>query len=263
HQQALAWLNQTFDPPGNDLEVNQPDFRDRRMGWYGLHLLGWLILTAAVLPLAATAPAPTESIGAWRAWGGLVLAPFVSLAAIKLLNTAVPAENLGRLMIGGALGFWLLITGAVWLSVIGKLPRPRRQDLLIGLLGFACLWAGFGAMAQVVWLPWLLTGQRLLLWALIAIACIPWFLASNMMPVATWRSRLVWWLGQTVAIVGGLILAMVAVPNLGFLAIMLPAFPVLLAVFLTLSRQARSVWGSALACAATLSWLIVVPFPVL
>ena len=36
HQEMLSWLNQTFS-----LSSKSP-YRDRRMAWYGLHLLGWL-----------------------------------------------------------------------------------------------------------------------------------------------------------------------------------------------------------------------------
>ncbi|WP_155707197.1 alpha/beta hydrolase, partial [Gloeocapsopsis dulcis] len=36
HQAALRWLNATFN------QSSTSNYVDRRMGWYGLHLLGWL-----------------------------------------------------------------------------------------------------------------------------------------------------------------------------------------------------------------------------
>lgn len=258
HQDALNWLNQTF---GLD-QTNA--FRDRRMGWYGLHLLGWLMVLGTVLPALATEKDPPPKIPAWRAWGGLVLSPLIGAGFLNLMGLVSPVENFGGLMIGGALGIWFLVVGVVWAGLIGRLPRLRVKDIGLGLVGFAGLWMGFGAMAQVTWLPWVLTGSRLLLWGLIAIACIPWFLAfSQVLQTAKFGHRFGWWLAQTIAVVGGLILTIIAVPELGFLAIMLPVFPLLFGLFSYVTMQCRSLWGGTISCAFILSWLIVVPFPVL
>ncbi len=45
HQAALRWLDATFGRTHNSQYV------DRRMVWYGLHLLGWLLGLAAIAPI--------------------------------------------------------------------------------------------------------------------------------------------------------------------------------------------------------------------
>lgn len=258
HQQALDWLNQTFG-----IEQNS-DYRDRRMGWYGLHLLGWILAVARILPrLVQSVDIPLSKPSRFQAASGLVLSPIAGAMGLKLLDLGGSVENMGGLMIGGALGIWFLIAGLVWLGLMAKFPMPSRNDILIGLIGFACLWMGFGAMAQVVWLPWLLTPPRLVLWGLIAIACIPWFLASSLVQQQTKRlPQLGWWLAQSITVILGLSLTLMLLPSLGFLAIMLPVFPLLFGLFSFLATKSTSPWGFALMGAPILSWLIVVPFPV-
>jgi dienelactone hydrolase len=51
HQAALRWLDATFG------RTNDSRYVDRRMGWYGLHLLGWLVgLAATLADLRSRAP---------------------------------------------------------------------------------------------------------------------------------------------------------------------------------------------------------------
>ncbi|HEY9895052.1 MAG TPA: alpha/beta fold hydrolase, partial [Candidatus Sericytochromatia bacterium] len=45
HEAALRWLDATFS------RTNGSQYVDRRMAWYGLHLLGWLVGLAAIAPL--------------------------------------------------------------------------------------------------------------------------------------------------------------------------------------------------------------------
>jgi pimeloyl-ACP methyl ester carboxylesterase len=285
HQVSLSWLNQTFGLNS----VNT--YQDRRMAWYGLHLLGWVIALGLCIPLARPQAAvalskthPSNLIATtlsplppqpWlkyplRSWGGLLLAPTLPIAVLMLINLQTPIDNLGGLLIGGALGVWMLLAGLVWLGVItaghhpriAPVPRPTLSDLRIGAIGFAMLWLGLGVMAQWVWLPWFLVPARLLLWAVIACACIPWFLAAGMVQQqAKLKHRLRWWLGQSLVLVLGLTGTIVLLPSLGFLAIMLPVFPALIALFSFVAAKTASPWGYCLACAPLFSWLIVTPFP--
>lgn len=258
HQQALNWLNQTFG-----LEPTS-DYRDRRIAWYGIHLLGWIIATHSILSRLPQWE-PTENNfkpSRLKAVLGLGLAPIVSAIALKLINFGISVDTLGGLMIGSAIGLWFFIAGGLWLASIAKFPRPQPRDLITGITGFTGLWIGFGAMAQVVWLPWFLTPLRLLLWFLIAIACLPWFLASSTIQAhAKSIHRWGWWLGQSIMLLVGLTLTIVLLPSLGFMAIVLPVFPLLFGLFSFLATTAKSPWGYALTCSPILSWLIVVPFP--
>lgn len=280
HQTSLSWLNQTFGLTATNA------YRDRRMAWYGLHLLGWIVamayglpsVIASVLPLksrSATSspalsslePSPPLLLKKRTAWGGLLLAPVIPTAFLTLLNRQTPIDNLGGLLIGGALGVWMLLAGAVWLGMVAAggrsaIGRPTVQDLKVGAVGFVMLWLGLGALAQWVWLPWFLVPMRLLLWVAIALACIPWFLASGLVQhQAKRRHRLGWWFGQSLVLVLGLTGTIVLLPSLGFLAIMLPLFPLLVALFTFVTAKAASPWGACLACAPVFSWLIVTPFP--
>ncbi len=258
HQSALQWLNQTFRLQANN------SYRDRRMGWYGLQLLGWLILIGTVLPQlrAKVSPPPPHRQRALRAWGGMALSPVAAASVIKLISLSSDISNLGGLLVGGAIGFWFLIAGLCWLTMIAKLPRPRTSDLRLGLASFGLVWVGLGVAAQMVWLPWFLNFHRLVLWLPIAIACLPWFLASGMVQQnVKLITRCGWWLGQSVTIVVGLIITILLVPSLGFMVILLPVFPILFGLFAFLGAKLESPWAIALGSAPILSWLIVTPFP--
>ncbi len=258
HQSALKWLNQTFGLDENN------SYRDRRMGWYGLQLLGWLILIGTVLPqLRDQASTPPQHMHrALRAWVGLGLSPIAAASVLKLISLSGDLEHLGRLLVGGAVGFWFFIAGLFWLAIIAKLPRPRISDLRLGLGSFALIWIGLGVAAQMVWLPWFLNFQRLALWLPIAIACLPWFLANGMVQQnVNLITRFGWWLGQSVTIVLGLTLTILLVPPLGFMVIILPIFPILFGLFAFLCAKLESPWAFAFGSAPILSWLIVTPFP--
>jgi pimeloyl-ACP methyl ester carboxylesterase len=259
HRATLDWLNQTF----NLTPVNT--YQDRRMAWYGLHLLGWMMAAAVLLtPQQAFSPHKHPL----QAWGGLLLAPIVAGSTLKAINLQISIDALGGLFIGGALGVWMLVAGLTWLGVMAgrsltTLAPPTLSEIRTGAIGFALLWIGLGAIAQWVWLPWFLTAPRLLLWLVITLACVPWFLASGLaQSKGKWGSRLGWWLGQSLIWVVGLTGTIVLLPSLGFLGIMLPVFPVLTALFSFIAARTGSAWGYCLACAPILSWLIVTPFPV-
>jgi pimeloyl-ACP methyl ester carboxylesterase len=259
HQSVLQWLNQTFGLHENN------SYRDRRMGWYGLQLLGWLILIGTVLPHlpGKVSPPSQHTQRSLRAWVGLVFSPIAAASVIKLMSLSSDVGNLGGVLVGGAVGFWFFIAGLFWLAVVAKLPRPRISDLGLGLASFALMWVGLGMAAQLVWLPWFLTFQRLALWLPIAIACLPWFLANGMVQQSVKPiTRFGWWVGQSVTIVLGLILTIMLVPSLGFMAILLPIFPILFGLFGFLCAKLESPWAFALGSAPILSWLIVTPFPV-
>jgi pimeloyl-ACP methyl ester carboxylesterase len=261
HQETLNWLNQTFD------RSSKSPYRDRRMAWYGLHLLGWLA-AFSVIPFKPSSV--TISAGKFPAWGGLLLAPVAGVILLKLMSLLTPVDHLSGLLIGGALGVWMFCAGLTWLGFIrlGRpkgeafLPLPTGADLQTGTVGFIILWIGVGALAQWVWLPWLLNSARLMLWIAIALACIPWFLASGLVQHrAKLKQRLGWWLGQSLVLVLGLVGTIVLLPSLGFLVIILPIFPLIFALFSWVAAKIASPWAYGLTCASLFSWLIAVPFP--
>lgn len=118
-------------------------------------------------------------------------------------------------------------------------------------------------MAQVVWLQWWLLPARLKLWPLLSLACFPWFLASGVAQhnASSSLNRVGWWLGQTIAIVGGLFLTLLLVPQLGFIFLLLPLFPLFIAIFSFAAAQIDEVWSYALSSTLFLGWVLAAAFP--
>lgn len=197
HMAAQRWLDATFGIQTISSYV------DRRMVWYGLHLFAWLILLGAVAPSFMPTYADMQ-MRLLRSWGGILLAPFLATGLLTLLSRFVEIQSLGGVLVGGAVGIWFGIAGTVWLAIMFHLPRLTLRAIGLGFVLFVLLWVAFGAMAQVVWLQWWLIPTRLKLWLLLSLLCFPWFLASGVAQQgAGIRSRFLWWLGQSVVLVGG------------------------------------------------------------
>lgn len=265
HQSALKWLNQTFN------QFNRSSYVDRRMGWYGLHLMGGLMAIAAVVPVFTNPTIPRQSIpNPWLNWGGLLASPFAAIAGMTLISRGLELENLGGLKVGGALGIWFLLSGMAWLMVQRQWPLSfRRIDqvstfntLGLGLLVFCLLWFAFGAMAQVVWLQWWLIPARLKLWPILSLACFPWFLASGFAQqgIGTGK-RILWWLGQNMVLIGGLILTISFLPQLGFIFLLLPIFPIVFGILSFVAAQVKDVWSYGIGSALFFGWTLAAAFP--
>lgn len=255
HQAARSWLDATFAIP------NTSSYVDRRMAWYGLHLLAWLLLLGAVAPVM---PASIHQMKARRinSWGGLFLAPLAAIIVLTLISRAIEIQSLGGLLVGGALGIWFLVAGTVWLAIISCLLRPTLRALGLGVALFILLWVAFGAMAQVVWLQWWLVPVRLQLWFLLSLACFPWFLASGVAQQGVGvKGRVLWWLGQSIALVGGLFLTLQFLPQLGFIFLLLPLFPLFVAMFSFAAAVLNEAWSYALGSALFFGWVITAAFP--
>ncbi len=257
HQAALKWLNATFGVTPTSGYV------DRRMAWYGLQLLAWLLVLFAVAPvLAASTTTPKERQGWFRSGVGLCLAPLAASGGVVLLGQIVELGSLGGVMVGGAVGIWFLLAGLVWLAVLARPPRPTLKTAGLGIALFVLLWIAFGSMAQVVWLQWWLIPMRLKLWLPLSLACFPWFLASGVAQHhVSGRSRVGWWLGQSLAIVGGLFLTIFLLPQLSFIFLLLPLFPLFVAIFSFAAAQLDEVWSYALGSTLFFGWVLAAAFP--
>lgn len=256
HQAAARWLDATFGVQSTSSYV------DRRMIWYSLHLLAWLIVLGAVAPALALPAIARSAMRPLRSWGGLLLAPVVASGVLTLISGVGEIQSLGGLMVGGALGIWFLVAGIVWLGILFRLPRPTIRAVGLGLAFFGLLWVAFGAMAQVVWLQWWLIPPRLLLWPLLSLACFPWFLASGLAQQGGGVvRRFAWWLAQSTALVAGLFLALYLLPQLGFIFLLLPVFPPLIAILSFAAAQLDEVWSYALGSALFFGWMIAAAFP--
>ncbi|MBW4638706.1 MAG: lysophospholipase [Gloeocapsa sp. UFS-A4-WI-NPMV-4B04] len=256
HQSALRWLDDTF------AKSHTSNYVDRRMLWYGLHLLAWLLLLGTIAPFVA-APATTYKVmRPLTSWGGLLIAPFVASGVLNLFSRVGEIESLGGLMVGGAVGIWFFVAGIVWLSILFHLPNPTLRAVGIGIAFFGLLWVAFGAIAQVVWLQWWLIPPRLLLWPLLSLACLPWFVASGVAQQSAGIGRRVgWWLGQSTALIVGLYLALYLLPQLSFIFLLLPLFPPLIGILSFAAAQLNEVWSYALGSAMFFGWMLAAAFP--
>jgi dienelactone hydrolase len=257
HQAALKWFNSVFH------QASEVAFRDRRMAWYGLHLLSWLFLLGIISPLLRNETSNTAlKKRSWRNWLGLGIAPLAATGVVSVVGLQTPLESLGGLLMGGALGLWLLIAGLAWCGVISRFPRPTMKSMGYGLLLFGLLWIAFGAMAQETWLQWWLIPTRLKLWPALAIACFPWFFASGIVQEqASLTQRILWWFAQSIALTIGLSITLILLPKLGFLALIIPIIPIVLAILSYAAAQVREAWRYAIASALFFGWTIASVFP--
>jgi pimeloyl-ACP methyl ester carboxylesterase len=256
HQAALRWLNATLG------KTNDSQYRDRRMAWYGLHLLGWLVGLAAIAPLLTQPQTLVTKIAPIRRWAGLIVAPLAATTGLVLLSQRFDLQNLGGVQVGGAVGVWFLIAGLTWLGVLARLPRPTLRAVELGGLLFGILWIAFGAMAQTTWLQWWLISIRLRVWLPVAIACFPWFLAAGIVQENIGvGKRILWWLGQSVVLIGGFVLTLNFLPQLGFMFLLLPLFPPLMGILSLIASLLNRAWVYAIGSALFFGWLLAAGFP--
>ena len=256
HQAALRWLDATFS------RSHTNDYVDRRMGWYGLHLLGWLLGLAAIAPSMIMQTTMAIKVTPLRRWAGLVVAPLAAVAGLTLLNQRIELQNLGGVQVGGAVGVWFLIAGLAWLGILTRLPLPTLGTVGWGIALFGLLWIAFGAMAQVVWLQWWLIPTRFKLWLILVIACLPWFLASGIVQQDIGvGKRILWWLGQSVVLICGFGLTLYFLPQLGFMFLLLPLFPPLMAILSVVAGLLNEAWVYAIGSTLFFGWLLAAGFP--
>jgi hypothetical protein len=196
------------------------------------------------------------------------------------------------LLVGGYLMIWFGVAGLVSLLLLRIRPSlPSHRAVLGGLLAFAALWLGVGLLGQLVWLPWLLIPQRLLLWPLGGLLLLPWFLAAGEVArgagiprgLGWWGGLLLlpwflaagevargagiprglgWWLGHSAVLAGGLSIALRLNPDeLGFIIIVLPLLPIVLGLHALAAAPHRGSWPFALSGALFTSWLFLAVFP--
>lgn len=259
HQAALDWLNRVFEGPGAEVAA------DRRMAWFGVHLGGWLLLWLALSPVfsagAEQAP-PVVRRRPWWSWLGLPMGTVAAALLLFLAGRVIDVSRLGGLLVGGALGLWFLVLGVVWLLSGFRPPRPVVSEVLWGLLLFGLLWLAFGVMAQITWLPWLLIPERLARWPFVAAAVLPWLLAAALAQHrARPAARLGWWLLQSAVIVAGLGLTLILSPDLFFIFLLLPLFPLILGLVAIAGAALDRPWAAALGGALFWGWILVAVFP--
>ena len=254
---AAEWLSSAFG-------VERPlDYRDTRMNWLGLHLLGWLMLVFSAAPLIVLPrAAPREQPRAvWR-WLGFLAAPIVATGVMVLLGGWEGLSTFFGLIVGGALAIWILLMGSVWLAIAVRPRAPRWQNLLWGLLLCALIWVALGLISQFTWMQWFLIPSRFWRWPILALACLPWKLALG---YALQRAR-GWgkaglWLIQSVVAVAALMMVGMWVPGMYVVVLFAPVLPIILGVEFLMSKPFDDAWAFATGNALFFGWLIASFFP--
>lgn len=264
HAVARDWLDSTFGPqPGAVTYV------DRRIRWYGLGLLGALVAAFSFAPLiggSGTIPTPRSVRPlVWRLasllGGGILSTLSLWLASHVGLE---PHSFLG-LIVGGYLLVWFALAGLASLLILWQRPLlPKPRALWAGLAAFLALWLGVGLLGQLVWLPWLLIPQRLMLWPLGVALTLPWFLAAGqVLEGSSAVGRTGWWLACSATVAGCTFVAFLLSPELGFLILILPVFPAILGFHAVVAGAYRPRWAFALSGSLFTSWLVLAVFPLL
>jgi len=260
HELARNWLGQSFG-----VQRDARDYVDRRFLWYGLMVLGTLILATAAMPRFTT---PAHAFAISVGYGSVVLVAAGLMATLLLWLAGLLGLSLNTLFgirAGGYLILWFLIAGGVGLLLLKPLfTRPQRQELLNGIALFGVFWVGIGLAGGVVWLPWLLIFKRLVLWPLVTLALLPWcLLVGELSAQGQAGSRLAWWLGQSMVLFSALTLAIKLSPELGFLGLLLPVFPVVLLLHVIPNMVHRGAWIYAISGSMFVSWMLLAVFPLI
>ncbi len=256
HQAALDWLNRAFNLPPATAE------RDSRVLWYAAHAAGWLLLAIAIGPLLPVGQS-NQSVRRppWH-WLGLIAGVTVATLLFVGAGQLVELSGIGGILVGGAIGLWFLALGLIWLGAGFQVPRPTFADLGWALALFALLWVAVGAMAQLVWVPWLLIPERLVRWPFLALAAVPWLLASGLLvDGVSPLHRVGWWLVQSLLLVVGLAAVAFTVPGLFFIALLIPVVPIILAIMMLAGSVIDRPWSYAIGNALFFGWLLAAVFP--
>ncbi|MGE5602534.1 MAG: alpha/beta hydrolase, partial [Nitrososphaerales archaeon] len=244
HAAALDWLGRAFGA------ARSTSYVDRRILWYGLHLAGWLLVLVACAPVLRSHRPVEKPAHVGRRWLGLLLGTLAATAVAGLLGRFTPLSTLLGIQVGAAVAVWFLIAGVVWLWFNRQVHLPTPRDIGLGVIFLGLLVLAFGVMGQVVWVQWWPIPARAWRWPILALACLPWFLAAG---YSQWGARaggrVSWWLGQTVALVAGLYLTLMLAPSLGFLVLLMPLLPLILLVLAIGATSFDRPWAYAIGSA--------------
>lgn len=73
--------------------------------------------------------------------------------------------------------------------------------------------------------------------------------------------RVLWRLGQNVALIGGFVLTLNFLPQLGFMFLLLPPFPPLMGILSLVAGLLNRAWIYAIGSALFFGWLLAASFP--
>jgi len=229
-------------------------------------LAGWMVLALAVLMLwqvlvaQAASPAPGPALRA-APWVALPVGGVAATASLVIVSRSVDVSELLGVLVAGEVGLWFLMVGAVWLRFGIRPAPPEARDIGWLVLATALL-IGLGATSTLAWAPWWLTGVRPLTAAVLAVLLLPFTVASAaLLHGRRGRAAFAVWLATSLAVVLTLGAAAIVVPGLGFLILVLPLLPLVLAATTVAAVGVDRPWASGPAAAVFLGWLLAMLFP--
>jgi pimeloyl-ACP methyl ester carboxylesterase len=257
---ARAWLDATYG-----LQPGATKYSDRRILWFGLGILGFICLSNVMVNWLPTTSSVKGTLS--PRWVRVIALTIGSLGATSILYfvslSGVKLSQLLGVLVGGYLLIWFALAGLTSLLILRpRIYFPKITQIGKGLLAFAALWLGVGLLGNLVWLPWLLIPHRLWLWVPGSILLVPWFFAvGEATKQASKVGQIGWWLFQVIIVMAGFFLAIRLNPELGFLFIILPLVPVMLALHMLAISSRHGSWAFALPGAMFTAWLLLAVFP--
>jgi len=262
HAAARSWLDGTFG-----LQPGSSKYIDHRILWFGLGIVGFIILSkASINTLTDTIQKNTLITPLWLRLIALLIGCIVATGIFWLVSlNGVKINQLFGLLVGGYILIWYGVAGVISLVVFRPhISRPCKIELAKGLVAFAALWLGVGLLGNFVWLPWLLIPSRLWLWVPGSIILFPWFFSVGVSAKqANKGGQIGWWLYQVIIIITSLYLALKINPELGFIIIILPLVPIMLALHMLAISPKHGSWAFAMSGAMFTAWLLLAVFPLI
>ena len=229
-------------------------------------LVGWLFLALAILTwwrgLVAQAATPADPPAARVApWAALFLGGVAATASLVIIERSVDLADVTGILLAGEVGLWFLMTGAVWLRFGVRPSRPEARDLGWGVLATMMLVA-LGASTTFAWASWWLSGPRIANAVLLSALVLPYSIAAaTVLQGSDGRTAVRMWLLTSFAVTSTLAVATVVIPSTGFLLLVLPLLPLVLAVTTATSVGVGRPWATGVANAVFLGWLLAMLFP--
>lgn len=253
HDASIAWLAGALDHVPTGRAPTGP-----LAGWF-LLALGLVLLWQALAAQAATAAAtPTRRPGGWVA---LAVGGVAATASLVIIARSIDVPEMTGVLVAGEVGIWFLLTGLVWLRFGVRPARPETRDL--GWLVLATvLLVVLGGSAALAWAPWWLSGVRVGAAALLALMLLPFGLAAaSALYGRHGRTVLGIWAATSTIVLVTLGAAAVVVPGIGFLLLVLPLLPLVLAATTATTVGVDRPWASGPASAVFIGWLLAMLFP--
>ena len=253
HDASIAWLAAALDHVPTGRAPMGP-----LSGWL-LLALGIVLTWQAIVAQASTgAAAPTRRRGAWAtlAAGGIA-----ATASLVIVARSIDIPTQVGILVAGEVGIWFLLVGLVWLRFGVGLARPEVRDGGWAVLATALLML-LGASATLAWAPWWLSGLRVSTAMVLTVLLLPFGLAAAAsLHGRRGRAAVGVWFVTSLIVLVTLGAAAVVVPGIGFLLLVLPLLPLVLAATTAVTLGLDRPWASGLASAVFIGWLLAMLFP--